>query len=373
MKFFKLPDLGEGLQEAEIVEWSIKAGDTVNIDQLLVTVETAKAVVEIPSPQTGVIVATFGAAGDIVHLGEPLLEFVSDESDSATVVGELKTTSDGQQKDQQADQDFFIGSPAAPGQRQAIRATPGIRALAERLQVDIGKVTGSGKQGLIKVEDVERVARLESEKGPSTPLKGVRRFMSLAMSQSHAQVVPVTINDDARLTKWSKKEDATVRLLHAMVAACQAEPLLNSWFDAEAMTYRTMETIDIGIAVDTPGGLFVPVLRDVANRSDKNLRTGLNRLKKDALKRRIPISEMQKPTISLSNFGTIAGRYANPVIVLPTVAILAAGAIRDEVCAVDGKAKVVPVMPLSLSFDHRLITGGEAARFMAALKDSLEG
>ena len=369
MKFFKLPDLGEGLQEAEIIEWNVAAGDTVSTDQLLVTVETAKAVVEIPSPQNGVIAATFGKPGDIVHLGEPLLEFVSDEADNATVVGELQTASP--QPD--ADEHFIIGSPGVPSRQQAIRATPAIRALAERLKVDISKVSGSGKQGLIKAEDVERVARLESEKGPSTPLKGVRRFMSLTMSQSHAEVVAVTINDDARLANWSKKEDATIRLLRAIVAACQAEPLLNSWFDAEAMTYRSLATIDVGMAVDTPGGLFVPVLRDVASRSDKDLRSGLNRLKKDALKRRIPVNEMQKPTITLSNFGTIAGRYANPVIVLPTVAILAAGVIRDEVCAVKGKAKVLPVMPLSLSFDHRLITGGEAARFLAALKDSLEG
>jgi pyruvate dehydrogenase E2 component (dihydrolipoamide acetyltransferase) len=368
MKFFKLPDLGEGLQEAEIIEWNVAAGDTVSTDQLLVSVETAKAVVEIPSPQAGVIAATFGRPGDIVHLGEPLLEFVSDEADNATVVGELQTTSAAQN----ADEHFIIGSPKAPGQHQAIRATPAIRALAERLKVDISKVSGSGKQGLIKADDVERVARLENEKGPPTALKGVRRFMSLTMSQSHAEVVAVTINDDARLGNWSKKEDATIRLLRAIVAACQAEPLLNSWFDAEAMTYRSLATIDVGMAVDTPGGLFVPVLRDVASRSDKDLRSGLNRLKKDALKRRIPVNEMQKPTITLSNFGTIAGRYANPVIVLPTVAILAAGVIRDEVCAVKGKAKVLPVMPLSLSFDHRLITGGEAARFMAALKTSLE-
>ncbi len=369
MKFFKLPDLGEGLQEAEIIEWKVTVGDTVSTDQLLVTVETAKAIVEIPSPQAGLIAATFGRPGDIVHLGEPLLEFVSDEADNATVVGELQTASPQRNQDEH----FIIGSPEKSNRQQAIRATPAIRALAERLKVDIGKVSGSGKQGLIKVEDVERVARLESEKGPSTPLKGVRRFMSLTMSASHAQVVAVTINDDAQLGNWGKKEDASLRLLRAMVAACQAEPLLNSWFDAEAMTYRSLATIDVGMAVDTPGGLFVPVLRDVASRSDDDLRSGLNRLKKDALKRRIPASEMQKPTITLSNFGTIAGRYANPIIVLPTVAILAAGVIREEVCVVKGKAKVLPVMPLSLSFDHRLITGGEAARFMAALKDSLEG
>lgn len=368
MKFFKLPDLGEGLQEAEIIEWNVAAGDTVNIDQLLVTVETAKAVVEIPAPQAGVIAATFGQPGDIVHLGEALVEFISDEADNATVVGELQTT----KTPQQTDEHFFIGSPKASGQRQAIRATPAIRALAERLNVDITKVSGSGQQGLIKAEDVERVARLKSEKGPSTPLKGVRRFMSLTMSQSHSEVVAVTINDDAQLGNWGKKDDATIRLLRAMVAACEAEPLLNSWFDAEAMAYHSPSTIDVGMAVDTPGGLFVPVLRDIAKRSDKDLRSGLNRLKADTLERRIPIDEMQKPTISLSNFGTIAGRYANPVIVPPMVAILAAGVIRDEVCAVSGKAKVLPVMPLSLSFDHRLITGGEAARFMAALKDSLE-
>ena len=368
MRYFNLPDLGEGLLEAEILEWHVAADEEVAVDQLLVTVETAKAIVEIPSPKDGVVAAIFGQPGDIVHIGEPLVEYVSDETDSKTVVGELNVVATEEASEDQ----FIIGSAHAPGKRGPIRATPSVRALAKRLGVDITRVSGSGNNGLISASDIERVARLEKERGPSTPLRGVRRFMSKAMALSRDNVVPVTINDDSCLASWSDQEDPTMRLLKAIVSACQAEPLLNTWLDNDAMTYRVMKNIDVGIAVDTPDGLFAPVLRDVGKRKAKDLRKGLERLKKDVIARTIPPAEMLGATIGLSNFGVIAGRYANPVIVPPTVAIIAAGTIRDEILAVNKEAVVVPVMPLSLTFDHRLITGGEAARFLAALIASLE-
>ena len=368
MRYFNLPDLGEGLLEAEILEWHVSADQEVAIDQLLVTVETAKAIVEIPSPKEGVVAAIFGQPGDIVHVGEPLVEYVSDETDSKTVVGELSVAVTEEASEDQ----FIIGAARAPGKRGPVQATPSVRALAKRLGVDINHVSGSGTNGLISTSDIERVARLEKERGPSTPLRGVRRFMSKAMALSRDNVVPVTINDDSCLANWPDKEDATMRLLQAIVSACEAEPILNTWLDNDAMTYRVMKNIDVGIAVDTPDGLFAPVLRDVGKRKTKDLRKGLERLKKDVIARTIPPAETLGATIGLSNFGMIAGRYANPVIIPPTVAIIAAGTIRDEVLAINKEATVLPVMPLSLTFDHRLITGGEAARFLAALIASLE-
>ena len=371
MRFFNLPNLGEGLLEAEIVEWRVAENDEVAIDQILLTVETAKALVELPSPQPGVIAATFGQTGDIVHVGEPLIEYVSDEAESKTVVGELKVAG-GAGGAGASEDHFVVGSASAPGGRGALRATPSVRALASRLHVDITRVSGSGKTGLITARDIERVARLEKERGPSTPLRGVRRFMSKAMALSRDNVVPVTINDDCPLNNWTAKDDPTLRLLQAIAAACKAEPILNAWLDNDAMTYRIMENIDVGIAVDTPDGLFAPVLRNIDKRKPADLRKGIKRLKKDAIARTIPPAEMLGATIGLSNFGMIAGRYANPVVVPPTVAIIAAGTIRDEVRVVSKKAVVQPVMPLSLTFDHRLVTGGEAARFLAALLASLE-
>jgi 2-oxoisovalerate dehydrogenase E2 component (dihydrolipoyl transacylase) len=164
----------------------------------------------------------------------------------------------------------------------------------------------------------------------------------------------------------------TIRLVRAIVAGCRAEPSLNAWYDSQVGGRRLHETVDLGIAVDTVDGLFVPVLRNVANRDAADLRRGLERMKADIRARRIPPEELRGATITLSNFGTIAGRYAAPVVVPPQVAILSTGRVEPQVVAVDGRPAVHRLMPLSLTIDHRVVTGGEAARFLAAVIDDLE-
>ena len=366
MKYFKLPDLGEGLPEAEIVEWFVKVGDTVQVDQLIVAVETAKAIVEVPSPQAGIIAALFGQEGDIIHTGEPLIEYAGEQQeDSGTVVGNIQKTKTIAEEDH-----FIIGS--ARNTSHHVKATPAVRALAKRLNVDLGHINGTGRDGLIMTEDVEQASRLSADKGDSEALRGVRRTMAKNMAMAHAQVVQVTLHDDADIYAWLAGTDTTMRLVHAIRVACLAEPNLNTWFDGETMTRRVLEKIDLGIAVDTPDGLFVPVLRDIANREMTDLRSGLDRLRADVRSRAIPPSEMIGSTITLSNFGTIAGRYANPVVVPPTVCIIGAGVLRDAVVAFNGQPAVHRLLPLSISFDHRVITGGEAARFLRALMNDLE-
>jgi pyruvate dehydrogenase E2 component (dihydrolipoamide acetyltransferase) len=163
-----------------------------------------------------------------------------------------------------------------------------------------------------------------------------------------------------------------IRIGKAMAAACKVEPVLNSWFDGKSLSIKHHDSLDLGIAVDTPDGLFVPVLRDVGNREAADLKEGMNRLRADVKARSIPPREMMGATITLSNFGTLFGRYANPVVVPPQVAIIGAGGIREEPVAVDGQVVVHPILPLSLTFDHRAVTGGEAARFFRALVEELE-
>jgi pyruvate dehydrogenase E2 component (dihydrolipoamide acetyltransferase) len=183
--------------------------------------------------------------------------------------------------------------------------------------------------------------------------------------------------DDADIEHWAKEEDITMRLVHAIGKACEQSPALNGWFDGEQLSRRLMKKVDLGIAVDTEEGLFVPVLRDITQRDLTDLRQGLDRLRADVIKRKIPPAEMQGATITLSNFGTIAGRYANPVVVPPQIAIVGAGVIRDEVVAITKGGKrssaVHRVLPLSVTFDHRAVTGGEAARFMRMLLEDLAG
>ena len=366
MKYFKLPDLGEGLSEAEIVEWHVKVGDDIKEDQLMVSVETAKAIVEVPSPQSGTIAALFGEAGDVIHTGEPLVEYQGEEDDSGTVVGDLSLSSDNQ-----IEQDFIVGSAYSQDGNQSIKATPSVRALAKRMEVDLSHLKGSGQGGRITSQDVERAAKLNSDRGHSESLKGVRKSMAKAMIASHEQVVPVTLHDDVDVSKWSDGQDITMRLVHAIAIACEKEPSMNVWFDGGNLSRRKLNKVDLGIAVDTEQGLFVPVLRDIQNRAMDNLREGLDALRAAVKSRKIPPKEMQGATITLSNFGTLAGKYANPVVVPPQVAIIGAGGIRDEVVAFEGKAAVHPILPLSVTFDHRAVTGGEAARFLKALMDDL--
>ncbi len=367
MKYFKLPDLGEGLAEAEIVEWHVNVGEAINVDQKLVSVETAKAIVEVPSPVSGVVVKLFGQAGDTVHIGEPLVEFEGDGEDAGTVVGQIKATSS-----EVAEDKFIIGSAQVQSGKSGPRALPSVRVAAKRLGVDLNHLSGTGPSGQITLEDVQKAQASQDEKGELEVLKGPRKTMAKAMAESHAQVVPVTLNDDADLHAWADGEDLTMRLVHAIAIACKHEPALNVWFNGEQGTRRLMKSVDLGIAVDSEQGLFVPVLRDIGNKSQAELRKSLNAMRKGIKDRSIPPSEMVGATITLSNFGMIAGKYASPIVVPPQVAIIGAGRMSQQVVSVNGKMEVHSMLPISLTFDHRAMTGGEAARFLGALLADLE-
>ncbi|MFL0796455.1 MAG: 2-oxo acid dehydrogenase subunit E2 [Cellvibrionaceae bacterium] len=362
MRYFKLPDLGEGLQDAEIVEWHINKGDTVKTDQLLVSVETAKAIVEVPSPQDGVIEKLFADEGECVHIGEPLVSFEGEGDESTSVVGEI--TGETQSLD---DDDFIIGASKTETDNNSLKITPALRATAKKLGVDLNSLNTSER---ITEEDLLKA----TQKAPEgyEKLRGPRRAMAQTMAKVHREVVPVTLFEDADLHNWPQGSDITIRLCQAIAHACTVEPALNAWYHGTSESRQLHNYVDIGIAVDTEQGLFVPVMRDVANRSSENLREGLNKLRECVRKRSIPLEEMQGATITLSNFGSMAGRYATPVVVPPQVAIIGAGKIREEVVACEGKMEIHKVLPLSLTFDHRSITGGEASRFLAALIEHLK-
>lgn len=376
MRYFKLPDLGEGLMDADIVEWHVKSGDTVSVDQLLLSVETAKAIVDVPSPCAGVIAHLYGEAGDTVNIGEPLVEFES--ADSATGDNQLKESADQGTvvgniplANEVSEDHFTIATRAEQGSVK-LRATPSVRALAKRLGVDIEQVVASGADGRVTSSDVEKAGLLNQQKGNSERLTGVRKSMANNMALAHEQVVPVTLFDEADVSQWKEDEDTTIRLIQAIAFACEKEPQLNAWFNGEQLTLRKIEQVDLGIAVDTEHGLFVPVLRDVARRDGDDLRRGLNQLKADVNNRKIPPRELQGATFTLSNYGALAGRYGTPVVIPPTVAILGCGRLVEQPMSHMGELYSGRVLPLSLTFDHRVVTGGEAARFMASVIQSLQ-
>ncbi len=473
-KVFQLPDLGEGLPDATIVEWYVQEGDTIRLDDNLVSMETAKAVVDVPSPVSGKVLRLAGAAGDVIVTGAMLAEFEinpsqpqraegqdtghhhgaapahkgpgsEDAGSDARVVAsteggaieqggaappEDKSEAGGERADsgtvvgamQASDAVHSEGAVSVGG----VKAMPAVRAMARKLKLDLSRVRGSGADGVVTMEDVKRAAAsgsaaagsaagspppapaAQAQAGRTTQaqvpqpraadqrtalsasgrpmrtsppsvsasgqpeqLKGVRRNMARVMADAHAKVVPTTLVDDADIHAWQPGNDMTVRLVRAICAAASAVPALNAWFDGDKLVRTLHPQVDIGIAVDTDDGLFVPALRNADLLDAEGVRAGIDRLREQVADRSIPASELSGYTISLSNFGMFAGRYATPVVVPPCVAIVAAGRGRHQITPVIGGFESHRVIPLSLTFDHRACTGGEAARFLKAMLDDL--
>jgi 2-oxoisovalerate dehydrogenase E2 component (dihydrolipoyl transacylase) len=364
MTAFNLPDLGEGLREAEIVAWHVAEGDHVVTDQPLVSVETEKAVVEIPCPQPGHIAKLLVKAGDHVPVGAPLLLFEDGpHAESGTVVGELASPA--------------ASLPAPPPQPatsrvlpQPARVAPAVRARARELGIDVSQVTPTGPGGSVTMADLKQAAIPPINDAQT--LRGARRAMALNMTKAGREVVAATLYDDADVNSWNEDEDVTVRLIRAIIAGCAAEPLLNVQFDATQLALVPNMTIDVGLAVDSPEGLFVPVLRDVARSGPESWRQQIDAMKISVKERLLKPAELRGPTITLSNFGLIGGAYAALVVMPPQVAILGAGRIKEQAARSKGELVWHRMLPLSLTFDHRAITGGEATRFLGAVVDDLQ-
>jgi len=419
MKIFNLPDLGEGLPDAEIIEWQVAEGDDIKLDEALVSMETAKAVVEVPSPYTGKISKLFGQAGDVIETGKPLAGFEvegeagdSEEGSGSKTPTQAETTAGADKADKKENTQATESTDDAGtvvGRMEAsdtvvsdnlatvsgVKVTPAVRALARKLKVNLAAIAPSGRDGVVTRADVENAAnnppamfkatgpasasvrpaaspvRAKPPSGEWEPIRGTRRTMARVMAASHAQVVPTSLMDDADVHLWSYGQDMTVRLLRSIWAGAQAEPGLNAWYDAAQNMRMIHKGMDVGMAVDTPDGLFAAALRNVHASSAEDVRHALTRLKHNVENRSIPPADLKNYTIMLSNFGMFAGRYATPVITPPCVSIIAAGKARNEVVPVLGGFEVHRIIPLSLTFDHRACTGGEAARFLRAMIDDL--
>lgn len=368
MHIFNLPDLAEGLPDAEIHEWFVKEGDVVAVDQPLVSMETAKAVVDVPCPQAGTIAKLFGQPGDVIKTGAPLVGFALENNervDKGTVVGNLEESQDA------SEDNFVIG--ASPSSSTRSKASATVRMLAKKLGVSLQNITGTGEQGHISKEDVQKAAELNATPPEGfEALRGVRRAMLNNMVHSHQEVVPVSIFDEADIFQWGKQTDITVRLIRAIEDAVKEEPALNAWFNTTHQARRCFTEVNIGLAMDNEEGLFVPVLHDVATKSDQSLRETINLYKKTVKERTIGQDDLKGATITLSNFGKFAGRFASPIIVPPMVAIIAVGRLYDAAVVYKGKVEIHPLLPISLSFDHRAVTGGESTRFLKFFIESLQ-
>jgi len=390
MTTFNLPDLGEGLPEAEIVAWHVHEGDSVNVDQPLLSVETAKAVVDVPSPYTGRILKFHAQAGDTVETGKPLVDFdvqggakaPAAQTPSASAHAAAPATGQGMVVGHMASSDEeFVDRAIAGGTRrrsgERVRAAPAVRMLAKRLNVDLASCRATGRRGLVTVDDVLARANIGSRaRGPAIVVPGLtdadklrstRKAMSQSMSLSRDEIAMCTVFDDADIEGWKKRGDVTVRLMRAIAVGAKAQPSLNAWFDPSGPSRKVLEHVDLAIAVDTGEGLIVPVIRNIGAQSIPELRESLNQLKERTRNRTVTPEEMRDYTFTLSNFGTMAGRYATPLVVPPSVAILGAGKTQRDVVAGATAPEIHTRIPLSLTFDHRCITGGEACRFLGAV------
>jgi pyruvate/2-oxoglutarate dehydrogenase complex dihydrolipoamide acyltransferase (E2) component len=430
-RVFNLPDLGEGLEDAEIVEWKVSEGDTVELNQPLVEVNTAKALVEIPSPVAGVVATLHGADGDVVVVGAPLVTFTvedgtppSAETDAAAMAGQEAKGDQApkreavlvgygvgedtgtrrnrprlQPPEASAGQDL-AGAPEAGGGR----ASPPVRKLARELGVDLAAITGTGPEGRITREDVSvaaagssgaaagRPTPISVSRGGDTvpagrerrePVRGVRRMIAEKMSRSWREIPHVTTfhtvdatHLDALRRELSEESGTRVSALavvvRALVEVCREHPLLNSSFDPDTHELVLKGSYHVGIATDTERGLMVPVVRDVDGKGLVQLAGEIAQVVEAARTGRAGPDQLTGSTITVSNVGTFGSSFGTPIINHPEAAILALGRIEPRPVVFDGAVEARPTVTLSLSFDHRILDGADADRAMTSLKEILE-
>jgi pyruvate/2-oxoglutarate dehydrogenase complex dihydrolipoamide acyltransferase (E2) component len=365
---FKLPDVGEGLEEGEIVSWLVGPGQVVTRDQALVEVQTDKALVELPSPVAGEVVSLAFAPGDMVKVGQVLMIL---EDGAASALPTPPQT-------------------APPPSRP--KAAPAVRKLAVERGVDLASVTGTGPGGRVLAADVESAAsgvqipplardlHAETKEGLGQmapgrhPLRGIRRVTAETMARSWSEIPHITTMDevdatgllDARrhLTEAAGSDISLATLFVAAVGrGLRRYPLVNASLDTGAGEIVVHDGCHVGLAVATPAGLVVGVVRDADRRPLPDLAAEVNRLTAAARHGRIEVGDLRGGTFTVTNYGSLGGRYATPLIRPPEVGIMGFGAIRPRPFVLDGAVVPRPTLPWAFSADHRLIDGDLATAF----------
>lgn len=378
---FRLPDIGEGLAEAEIVEWRVAVGDTVAMDQVVVDVETDKAVVEIPIPVAGTVL--YLAEDQVVEVGAILVvigeegevwptepEPETSPGDAAPIVGTLDTT-----------------VTTLPSRSEESSALPVVRKLAKEMGVDLATVRGTGPQGRVTREDVLAAAGQSEARrvdvprpagGEGRPLSRIRRAVADHMTRSWTEIPHVTAFAEVDATRLlevkkalTKRSGVTVSIdalvAKGVIPALRIHPDFNARLEGD--TVIDNERFDIGLAVDTPDGLMVVTVRDVGSKSLAEVSTEIASLAAAAKERKA--TPDQRQTFTVSNIGALGGGYGTPIVPYGTTAILSVGRAVDKPVVRDGAVVIAPMMPMSLAYDHRLIDGGEGRRFLALVIENL--
>jgi pyruvate dehydrogenase E2 component (dihydrolipoamide acetyltransferase) len=422
---FRLPDLGEGLAEGDIRKWLVKEGDRVKADQTIAEVETAKAVVELPSPRAGTILKLHAPAGSTIKVGDVIVT-IGDAGEKAAAAAPAaamaapapkppapaaKTPVTGKSVSVVGELPEEIDLPLGPAPAKAaaateVRAVPAARALARQLAVDLAKVTGTGPDGIITADDVKKAgegkeaaaeAEVSAPRGPRMsfdkygrilriPLRGMRKAIAEHLVQAEQRAVHVTHMDEADVTRlWEvrEKEKALAEehgypltflpfVMKAAIIALKEHPYLNAAFDDAAQEIVTKQYYSLGFAVDTTEGLLVPVIKNADRLSIMEIAKELKSFSDKARDRSLTLDDLQGSTFTITNIGSLGGIFATPILNYPEAAILGLGRIRDMPRVVNGKIEVRKVLPFSVSFDHRVVDGARVARFANDLIKHLE-
>ena len=419
---FNFPDIGEGLEEGTILEWYVVKGQTIKAGQALVNMETDKIVTDIPSPKAGTIVAIYGSVGETIRVGSPLVEIEIEGVFGADAVAETKVTEKDVLPEEEEEGAGVVGTMELAGKNAylaaseegsskpkteektvaKVQATPLARAMARDMNVDINKIIGSGPSGRVTKEDIEKYKPSQgSQKGigktdiiqtpvsPDSviyePISQIRKAIAKNMLNSKQNTAHMTLFEEVEISglinirEKIKKAIAekNIKLTYlsfivkAVVLTLKSHRQLNSQIDLENDRMIYKNRYNIGIAVDTAEGLVVPVIKDADHLSIIQIAQKITELSDKARDRKLSLDDMKEGTFTITNYGSIGGIYATPVINYPQAGILGIGRIVKKPVVKEGQIVAGNVIPLSLSVDHRIVDGGEASRFINQIMEYL--
>ena len=404
---FKLPDLGEGTTGAEIVAWRVAEGDAIAEDQPLVDVMTDKATVEITSPVAGRVAKLFGQAGDTAAVGSALVEIdtegeavdASGEGEAPAAKAPAPRPDPVRMHSRTPPPPDFISTPAPKPLATSERplASPAVRQKARELGLDLRQIAGSGPAGRIERADIEGFQpvrpvaagepRLKTRDGVrEVKIIGLRRKIAEKMQAAKRHIPHITYVEEIDVTELealrqylnSQKSDSTPRLtllpffVRALAHAISDHPQINARYDDEVGVLTEYDALHLGIATQTPGGLMVPVVRHAEALDLFDCAAEIQRVTQAAREGKAAKSELSGSTLTLTSLGTLGGLVHTPVINWPEVAIVGPNRIVERPVVRDGKIEVRKMMNLSSSFDHRIVDGWDAARFVQNIKGRLE-
>ena len=406
---FLLPDVGEGLREGEVVKWHVAPGDTVNADQIIVDVQTDKAIVEIPSPVSGTIVSLGGEPNDVLPIGAVLAVIATGAAASARSGQSPEVPAESIEVPQAPAPDSSLLAPGATVASKPVGralASPATRKLARTLGIDLTQIRGTGSRGQITRADVERFAQRGQAPAAAPaaamppaptvpapagedrvePLRGLRRQIAMSMEQAWRRVPHIFSMDDIDATELvraraSLNDELGLRgiklsympfFVKACVAALMAHPRFNASLDMEREEIIYRHRYNIGVATATPDGLIVTVVRDADRKGLVEIGEEIASLRALARERRVSLEQLSQGTFTISNYGSYGGLMGTPIIRPPEVAIAGFGRLHEAVVPVDGQPAVRMRLPFCVSTDHRINDGEHMGAFIDVMTRTLQ-